>query len=90
MRKVNILSCQFCLRFDVFGVEACDLSSNVSKVTKALASSIVVAINDIERAMGKLGDALHSGEVFKKGKSYISALLFGEEIPFSAGKKRSV
>ena len=41
----------------------------VPKVTKVLASPIVVAINDIERAMGKLGYALYSGEVFKKAKS---------------------
>ena len=34
--------------------------------TKALASPIVVAINDIERAMKKLGYALHRGEVYKK------------------------
>ena len=57
------------LQFDVFGIEACDLPSEVPKVTKALASPIVVAINDIERAMGKLGYALYSGEVFKKAKS---------------------
>ena len=56
------------LQFDVFGIEACDLPSNVPNVTKALASPIVVAINDIERAMGKLGYALYSGEVFKKVK----------------------
>ena len=57
------------LQFDVFGIEACDLPSEVPKVTKALVSPIVVAINDIERAMGKLGYALYSGEVFKKAKS---------------------
>ena len=56
------------LQFDVFGIEACDLPSNVPNVTKALASPIVVAINDIERAMGKLVYALYSGEVFKKVK----------------------
>ena len=57
------------LQFDVFGIEACDLPSDVPNVTKALASPIVVAINDIERAMGKLGYALYSGEVFKKVKN---------------------
>ena len=57
------------LQFDVFGIEACDLPSDASKVTKALASPIVVAMNDIERAMGKLGYALYSGEVFKKVKN---------------------
>ena len=59
------------VQFDVFGIEPCDMPSEVPKVTKALASPIVVAINDIERAMGKLGyaRALYSGEVFKKVKS---------------------
>lgn len=56
----------FGLQFDVFGIKACDLPSDASKVTKALASPIVVAMNDIERAMGKLGYGLYSGEVFKK------------------------
>ena len=57
------------LQFDVFGIEASDLPWDVPKVTKALASPIVVAIKDIERAMGKLGYALYSGEVFKKVKN---------------------
>ena len=57
------------LKFDVFGIEACDLPADAPKVTKALASPIVVALNDIERAMGKLGYALYSGEVFKKAKT---------------------
>jgi len=39
------------------------------KVTKALASPIVIAMNDIERATGKLGYALYSGGVFRKAKS---------------------
>ena len=57
------------LQFDVFGIEACELPSNTPKATKVLASPIVVAINDIERAMEKLGYALYCGEVFKKVKS---------------------
>ena len=57
------------LQFDVFGIEACELPSNIPKATKVLASPIVVAINDIERAMEKLGYALYCGEVFKKVKS---------------------
>ena len=36
------------LQFDMFGIEACDLPSDASKVTKALASPIVVAMNDIK------------------------------------------
>ena len=57
------------LQLGVFGIEACELPSNIPKATKVPASSIVVAINDIERAMEKLGDSLYCGEVFKKLKS---------------------
>ena len=57
------------LQLDVFGTEACELPSNIPKATKVLASPIVVEINDIERAMEKLGCALYCGEVFKKVKS---------------------
>ena len=57
------------LQLDVFGIEACELPSNIPKATKFPASSIVVAINDIERAMEKLGDSLYCGEVFKQLKS---------------------
>ena len=57
------------LQFDVFGIEACHLHSDEPQVTKALASPIVVVMNDIERAMIKLGYALYSGEVFKKVKN---------------------
>ena len=54
------------LEFDVYGIEASNLPTEVSKVTKALASPIVIAMHDVERAMAKLGYALHGGEVFKK------------------------
>ena len=54
------------LQFDVFGIEVCDLPS---EIPKGLASPIVVAMNDIERAMAKLGYALHSGEMFKRVKN---------------------
>ena len=54
------------LQFDVFGIEVCDLPSEIPKV---LASPIVIAMNDIERAMAKLGYALHNGEMFKKVKN---------------------
>ena len=57
------------LQFDVFGIEACHLHSDEPQVTKALASPIVVVMNDIERAMMKLGYALYSGGVFKKVKN---------------------
>ena len=53
------------LQFDVFDIEVCDLPS---EIPKGLASPIVVAMNDIERAMAKLGYALHSGEMFKRVK----------------------
>ena len=54
------------LQFDVFGIEVCDLPS---EIPKGLASPIVIAMNDIERAMVKLGYALHNGEMFKKVKN---------------------
>ena len=54
------------LQFDVFGIEVCDLRS---EIPKGLASPIVVAMNDIEQAMAKLGYALHSGEMFKRDKN---------------------
>ena len=54
------------LKFDVYGIENCSTPSEGENRTKALASPIVVAINDIERAMKKLGYALHRGEVYKK------------------------
>ena len=57
------------LQFEVFGIEACHLHLDESQVTKALASPIVVVLNDIERAMMKLWYALYSGEVFKKVKN---------------------
>ena len=54
------------LEFDVYGIEASNLPTEVSQVTKALASPIVIAMHDVERAMAKLGYALNEGEVFKK------------------------
>ena len=55
------------LQFDVFGIEVCDLPS---EIPKGLASPIVIAMNDIERAMAKLGYVLHNGEMFKKVKEF--------------------
>ena len=54
------------LKFDVYGIENCSVPFGSENPTKALASPIVVAMNDIERAMKKLGYALYRGEVFKK------------------------
>ena len=55
------------LQFDVYGIEQCTLpSGSIQNLTKALASPIVVALNDIERAMQKLGYALYRGEVYRK------------------------
>ena len=54
------------MEFDVFGIGTSDLPTEVSKVTKALASPIVIAMHDVEWAIVKLGYALHGGEVFKK------------------------
>ena len=57
------------LHFDVFGIEECNVSSDVQNATKAFASPIVVAVNDIERAMAKLSYALYCGEMFRKVKT---------------------
>ena len=57
------------LQFDVFGIEECNVSSDVQNATKPLASLIVVAVNDIERAMAKLSYALYYGEMFRKVKT---------------------
>ena len=54
------------LRFDVYGIGDCSVSSVDQTCTKALASPIVVTINDVKRAMKKLGYALYRGEVYKK------------------------
>ncbi|XP_078364026.1 uncharacterized protein LOC144648288 [Oculina patagonica] len=43
------------LEFDVYGIEASNLPTEVSKVTKALASPIVIVMHDVEQAMAKLG-----------------------------------
>ena len=57
------------LQFDVFGIEECNVSSDVQNAKKALASPIVVAVNDIERAMAKLSYALYCGEMLRKVKT---------------------
>ena len=46
------------LKFYVYGIENCSMPSGSENRSKALASPIGVAINDIERAMEKLGYAL--------------------------------
>ena len=54
------------LQFDVFGIQAASEPER-TPVGKALAaSSVVVALNEIERAMKKLGYAVHYGEVLRK------------------------
>ena len=54
------------LQFDVFGIQAASEPER-TPVGKALAaSSVVVALNEIERAIKKLGCAVHHGDVFKK------------------------
>ena len=50
----------------MYGIEVCDLPQ---EIPKGLGSPIVMAMNDIEQAMAKLGYALHSGEIFKKVKN---------------------
>ena len=57
------------LQFDVFGLQSASTPEN-QPVGKVLASSpVVIVLNEVERAMSKLGYALHKGEVFKKNSS---------------------
>ena len=57
------------LKVDVFGIENSRLPNENQSISKALASPIVIAINDVERAMEKLGYSLYKGEVYKKVQS---------------------
>ena len=57
------------LKVDVFGIENSYLPDGNQCITKALASPMVIAMNDVERAMEKLGYALYKGEVYKKVQS---------------------
>ena len=54
---------------DVFGIENSNLPDGNQCITKALASPIVIAMNDVELAMEKLGYSLYKGEVYKKVQS---------------------
>jgi len=57
------------LQFDIFGLQRVSQPEN-QPVGKVLATSpVVVALNEIERAMSKLGYALLRGEVFKKNSA---------------------
>ena len=57
------------LVFDVFGIENIKEVENPQSLGRALSKSpVVVALNKIERAMTKLGYALHKGEVFKRNE----------------------
>ena len=57
------------LQFDIFGLQSASTPEN-QPLGKVLAGSpVVVALNEIERAMSKLGYTLHKGEVFKKNSS---------------------
>ena len=58
------------LVFEVFGIENVKESESQQSIGKALSKSpVVVALNKIERAMAKLGYALHKGCVFKKNEA---------------------
>jgi len=57
------------LKVDVFGIENSHLPDGNQCITKALAWRIVIAMNDVERAMKKLGYSLYKGEVYKKVQS---------------------
>lgn len=57
------------LKVDVFGIENSHPPEGNQCISKALASPIVIAMNDVERAMEKLGYSLYKGEVYKKVQS---------------------
>ena len=58
------------LVFDVFGIENVKESESQQSLGRALSKSpVIVALNKIERAMAKLGYALHKGDVFKKNEA---------------------
>ncbi|XP_078383761.1 uncharacterized protein LOC144666234 isoform X2 [Oculina patagonica] len=57
------------LKVDVFGIENSHPPEGNQGISKALASPIVIAMNDVERAMEKLGYSLYKGEVYKKVQS---------------------
>ena len=52
--------------FDVFGIEESQNAEITPEPSQDLASPIGIALNDVERAMRKLGYALFHGEVYKK------------------------
>ena len=54
------------LEFDVFGIQNASEPERTPLGKALAASSVVVALNEIERAMRKLGYAVHHGEVFRK------------------------
>lgn len=57
------------LKVDVFGIEHSHMPEVNQRISKALASPIVIAINDVERAMEKLGYSLYKGEVYNNVQS---------------------
>ena len=58
------------LVFDVFGIENVKEAESQQSIGRALCKSpVVTALNKIERAMAKLGYALHKGDVFKKNEA---------------------
>ena len=65
-RKVIAALLKAGLQFDVFGIQAASEPERTPVGKAFAASSVVVALNEIERAMKKLGYAVHHGEVFKK------------------------
>ena len=71
------------LVFDVFGIENIKEVENQQSIGRALSKSpVVVALNKIERAVTKLGYALHKGKVFKRNEES----MYTQEHAFSIKK----
>lgn len=63
------------LVFDVFGIENIKEVENQQSIGRALSkSSVVVPLNRIERAITKLGYALHTGVVGHHGEIFKNLL----------------
>ena len=91
-RKVIAALLKAGLQFDVFGIQAASEPERTPVGKAFAASSVVVALNEIERAMKKLGYAVHHGEVFKKKpccEVHVRAQLHSEKVPINIIQQRT-
>ena len=72
---------QVVLRFDVFGIENSSLPTSCQKLSRALASPVVVAANDIKRSMGNLDYSLHRIlQESQIGEIHVRKVLHSQEV----------